>query len=133
MTKIRRRGVAIVEFKKGILVVSTNGKRFMLPGGGAKTFESRKKAAKRELYEETGLKTKSIKYFLSYVGKSWHNYRNNSVKNDTKVFVVKTIGKPKPKSEIKYVKFWTPKSKINLTSGTKMAVKKYLSECKNKK
>mgnify|MGYP001619998282 CR=1 FL=1 len=121
-----------MESKKGILVVSTNGKKFMLPGGGAKIFESRKKAAIRELYEETGLKIKSIKYFFSYVGKKWHNHRRKLIKNNTKVFIVKTIGKPKPRSEIKCVKFWTPKSKINLTSGTERAIKKYLSEHENK-
>ena len=92
MAKIRRRGVAIVESKKGILVVSTNGKKFMLPGGGAKIFESRKKAAIRELYEETGLKIKSIKYFFSYVGKKWHNHRRKLIKNNTKVFLVAEHG-----------------------------------------
>ncbi|MBI4116836.1 NUDIX hydrolase [Candidatus Pacearchaeota archaeon] len=128
MAKIRRRGVAIVEFKKGILIVSTNGKKFMLPGGGAKMFESRRRAAIRELYEETGLKIKSIKYLFSYVGKKWRNHKSKLVKNYTKVFVVKSVGNPKPKSEIRHIKFWTPKSKINLTSGTRIAVKKYLDE-----
>ena len=121
MNKIRRRGVAIVEFKKGILVVSTDKKKFMLPGGGAKKGESQKKAVSRELYEETGLKIKSIKYFFSYSPKT-----KKLVKNDNKVFIVKSIGKPKPKNEIKYLKFWKPKSKISLTSGAKEAIEKYL-------
>ncbi|MEK6824025.1 MAG: NUDIX domain-containing protein [Nanoarchaeota archaeon] len=128
MNKIRRRrrGVAIVEFKKGILVVSTNGKKFMLPGGGAKKFESRRKATIRELYEETGLKTKSIKYFFKYIGKKKHLHKIKLVKNDTKVFIVKSIGDPKPKNEIKFVKFWKPKRKISLTSGAKEAIERYL-------
>lgn len=117
---IRRRGVAIVEFKKGILVVSTNGKNFMLPGGGARIFESRKKVVIRELYEETGLKTKSIKYFFSYFPKT-----NKLIRNDNKVFIIKTIGKPLPKNEIKYLKFFKPKSKISLTPGSRKAIEKY--------
>ena len=110
-----------MEFKKGILAVSTNGENFMLPGGGAKKGESQKKAAIRELYEETGLKTKSIKYFFSYSPKT-----KKLVKNNNKVFIVKAIGKPKPKNEIKYIKFWKSKSKISLTSGAKEAVERYL-------
>ena len=127
---IRKRGVAIVEFKKGILVVSTDGKKFMLPGGGAKRFESRKKATIRELYEETGLKTKYIKYFFQFTGKKWHNHKNKLVKNDTKVFIVKTLSKPNPKNEIKYLKFWKPKSKISLTPGAKEAIERYLDSNK---
>lgn len=118
---IRKRGAVIVKFKKGILVVSTNGKKFMLPGGGTKKGESQKKAASRELYEETGLKTKSIKYFFSYSPKT-----KKLVKNDNKVFIVETIGKPLPKNEIKYIKFWKPKRKISLTSGAKEAIERYL-------
>ena len=125
MVKIRKRGVAIVKFKKGILVVSTNGKNFMLPGGGAKRGESRKKAAIRELYEETGLKTKSIKYFDNYVGNKFKIHKGKLLKNDNKVFIIKSMGKPKPKSEIKHIKFWKPKSRIILTSGAKKAVEKY--------
>jgi len=49
--KKRRKGVAIVHNKKGILVVSVND-TFILPGGGAKILESSKKAAIRELEEE---------------------------------------------------------------------------------
>ena len=124
---IRKRGASIVEFKKGILVVSTNGKKFMLPGGGVKRFENIKKAASRELYEETGLKTKSIKYFFSYSPKT-----NKLVKNDNKVFIVKSIGQPKPKNEINYIKFFKPKSKISLTSGAKEAIEKYLVKRKDK-
>ena len=56
--------------KEVILVVSTNRKDFMLPGGSAKKFETRKKAAIRKLYEETGLRTNRIKYVFRYIGKN---------------------------------------------------------------
>jgi ADP-ribose pyrophosphatase YjhB (NUDIX family) len=52
----RRRGTVIVEFPDGILVVSQESESFMLAGGGANKGESRRKAAMRELQEETRLK-----------------------------------------------------------------------------
>ncbi len=124
----RRKGAAIVETKKGILLVSTDGKRFMLPGGGAKIFESRKKAAIRELYEETGLRAKSIHYLFGYMSNKWRSRKGKIVRNNTKVFVVKATGFPKPRNEINHICFWTLGSKINLTSGAKMSIEKYLEK-----
>jgi len=51
----RRRGTAIVDTSRGILVVSHGNRTFYLPGGGAEKGESQKNAAIRELKEETGL------------------------------------------------------------------------------
>ncbi len=50
----RRRGTAIVETNKGILLTSGKGRVFILPGGGARRSESRLRAALRDLEEETG-------------------------------------------------------------------------------
>ena len=48
--RIRRKGVALVETEKGILMVREKGHRnFSLPGGGTNKGESRKDAAMREL------------------------------------------------------------------------------------
>ena len=91
---------------------------------------SRKKAAIRELYEETGLKTKSIKYLFSYVGSKWHTHTGRSIRNHTKVFIIKTKGSPRPRQEIKYISFWKPESNIQISSGTKKLIEKYLRDYK---
>jgi 8-oxo-dGTP diphosphatase len=127
MTIHRRKGVAIVDTPKGILVVAGRSKKFMLPGGGAEKWESRKKAAIRELKEETDLKTKSIKYLFSYTGGKWHT-RGRSIRNLAKVFLIKAEGTPKPKHEIKSVAFWKPGSKIHITGGTKEVIGRYLKK-----
>jgi len=126
MVIIRRKGAAIVETSKGILVVSGRSRRFILPGGGANKGESRKKAAIRELYEETGLKTKGVKYLLSYKGNVWHNFKGKQVVNHAKVFLIQAYGNPKPRHEIKHIAFWKPESQINITSGTKKILDRYL-------
>jgi len=130
MTIIRRKGVVIVDTSKGILVVAGRSKRFILPGGGAEKLESRKKAAIRELYEETGLKTKSISYLFRYVGGKWPTYKKELVRNHTKVFLVKTKGIPKPRHEIKYIAYWKPENDINITKGTKLIIEKYVNKYK---
>lgn len=130
MSYKRRKGVAIVDTNKGILVVAGRSKKFILPGGGAEKWESRKKATIRELYEETGLKTKNITYLFRYVGGEWHIHRGKSVRNYTKVFLVEAEGIPKPKHEIRYIAFWKPESKLDITIGTKKIIEKYLNDYK---
>src|SRR3989338_11008077 len=123
---IRRRGVAIVENSKGILVVAGHSKKFMLPGGGANRWESRKRATIRELYEETGLKTNKITYLFSHLGNKWKGHGGNIIRNNSKVFWVKTYGEARPRSEIKHIDYWKPKSKFHLSQGAKEIIEKYL-------
>ena len=130
MSLKRRKGAVIVDTPKGILVVAGRSKRFILPGGGTNRSESRQKAAIRELYEETGLKTKHITYLFSYVGGKWRTHSGRLVRNHAKVFLVKTYGTPKPRHEIKYIGFWKPGSGLYLTNGTQRIIKKYLGEYK---
>lgn len=119
-----------MDTSKGILVVASKDKKFILPGGGAEIWESRKRAAIRELYEETGLKTKNIKYLFGYVGHKWRAHNGKYVINHAKVFLVEVIGTPRPRSEIKYIAFWKPGSNLNLSRRTKKVIEKYLSEYK---
>jgi 8-oxo-dGTP diphosphatase len=126
MTRIRRKGVALVDAPKGILVVAGRRKIFSLPGGGADKGESRKHAAMRELREETGLKTKSRKYLFSYSGGKWHAQGGKSVRNHAKVFLIHAYGRARPKHEIKHIAYWNPKSKLRISRRTKWILDKYL-------
>ena len=53
--KKRRRSTAIVKTPKGILVVASHSKVYLLPGGEANNGELRTDASVKELKEETGL------------------------------------------------------------------------------
>jgi 8-oxo-dGTP diphosphatase len=92
----RRRGTAIIDTPKGILVVSKDARRFYLPGGGAKLDESREQAAIRELKEETNLETAACSFLFEFEG-----YLNSH-----KVFLIKTSGQVKPCNEIKYIDYF---------------------------
>lgn len=127
----RRKGVAIVESSKGILVVAGRNRKFTLPGGGANKGETRLKAAIRELKEETGLGTKSIKYLFDYRGNKWKSKSGKEIRNIGKVFLVKSIGIARPRHEIKYVNYYKPAKKLNITHGTKKIIEMYMEMKKN--
>src|SRR4030042_5571134 len=121
MTRIRRRGGALVDTPKGILVVAGRRKIFTLPGGGADKGESRRHATMRELREETGLKTKKRAYLFSYHGGKWHT-RKGSVKNHAKVFLINAYGHARPRHEIKHTAYWKPGCKLKISGRTKWII-----------
>src|SRR3989344_8971739 len=109
MTIVRRRGTAIVDTPKGILVCSGRRKIFLLPGGGTerKSKESRRKAAMRELREETGLKAYSSKYLFTYnEGKYYLDGRKRKIVNLHKVFLIKARGYARPRGEVKHLAYY---------------------------
>lgn len=111
---IRRRGTAIVETEKGILLTAMN-KTFLLPGGGADRGESRFRAAIRELEEETGL--------LAYEAKVIFRYESSF--NRHTVVLIKASGTPRPKHEVKRIDYYKPGKKIRMSKSTKEIIDKY--------
>jgi len=96
LTSKRRRGTAIVDTLRGILVVSHDDRTFYLPGGGAEKGESQKTAAIRELKEETSLETVACRFLFEY----------ESLTDNHEVFLIETSGIAKPSSEIKYIDYF---------------------------
>jgi len=125
--RIRKKGLALVETPKGFLVVASKNKIFTLPGGGIDKGESRRRATMRELREETGLRSESVNYLFSYKGNRWADNRGRITINYAKVFLIKVSGKAKPKSEIKYIRYWKPGSKLKISRRTQWIFNKYLN------
>jgi len=131
MTYKRRQGLAIVDTKKGILVVSGRKRVFILPGGGADKGESRKRATIRELKEETGLIVYSCEFLFYHIGSKHRSYKGGHFRNYSKVFLIKTLGKAKPRHETKHIAYYKHGSNINISYNTKLIIEKYL-EWKNR-
>jgi ADP-ribose pyrophosphatase YjhB (NUDIX family) len=128
MAIVRRRGTAIVEMPKGILVASGRHKVFLLPGGGAEKWESRRKATIRELREETGLKAHYWKYLFTYNEPKYTlEGKKRKIVNLHKVFLIRAHGHMKPNHhDVKHIAFWKPRSNVNLSRTTKLIIDKYL-------
>ena len=132
MVKVRRRGTAILETTHGILVASGRHKVFLLPGGGAEKWESRRRATIRELKEETGLKAYYWKYLFTYNEPKYTlEGKRRKIVNLHKVFLIKASGYPKPNyHDVKHIAFWKPNSDINISRTTRTIIQKYLNEFK---
>ncbi len=132
MTRIkkRRRGTAIVETEKGILVTAGRSKVFLLPGGGANRDESRIEAAMRELREETGLKPYYAKYLFRHVGKVHKSHGHGYFQDHHTACLIKAHGTPSPRHEIKHVAFYKPSSGVHISGVTREIIEKYYSHKK---
>ena len=123
---VRRRGTAIIDTPKGILIAAHH-KTWLLPGGGVNKGESREKAAIRELREETGLRATNCKYLFEYDEPD----DDRKIRNLHKVFLIEAEGKPKPNHhDVHHLAFWKPDSNIVLSSTTRTIVERYLNEFK---
>jgi ADP-ribose pyrophosphatase YjhB (NUDIX family) len=118
----RRRGTAIVETEKRILVTAGRNRIFMLPGGEANKRETRTIAAMRELLEETGLQPYYVKYLFHHNGKVHihEHYRDHHT-----VCLIKARGIPHPHHEIEYIEYFRPSSDINISIDTKEIIERY--------
>ncbi|MCL4339744.1 MAG: CBS domain-containing protein [Thaumarchaeota archaeon] len=121
---VRRRGTAIVETPKGIILVA--GRRdgpWILPGGGAKKGERRMDAVVRELKEETGLVAKDCKYVFSYREPD----DGRRIRNLHKVFLIKAEGIPRPRSDARHLAYWNGGSNIQPSRTTRALLEIYLN------
>lgn len=125
--KKRRRGTALVETEKGILVTAGRGGVFLLPGGGANRGESRTKAAMRELREETGLKPYYVKYLFRHRGRVSKSHGHGYFQDHHTVCLIKAHGTPSPRHEIKHVAFYKPGSGVRISGVTREIIEKYYS------
>ena len=106
MTYIRRRGTAIVETPKGILVVTGRSGLYLLPSGAARKGESRTSAAIRELREETGLIAINVKFLFRHMGIHTSHILENTLETIKLFFLFNTNDVPTPRHGVKYVNYY---------------------------
>ncbi|MBS3083214.1 NUDIX hydrolase [Candidatus Pacearchaeota archaeon] len=121
--------VACVVIKDGKILLTKRspllieGGKWCLPGGGIKRWEKNIDAAKRELFEETGLKSRSAEFLFV------HEEMLRRLKLHAEVFVfnIETIGELKRNWEVSESKWFSRKeiSKMNLAFTHKDIVNKY--------
>ena len=100
----------------------------MLPGGKANKNESRRRAAIRELKEETDLKALESTYVFSYKGGPHKDCKGRGYFRDShKVFLIKTEGSPKTQSEIKQIAFFKKGSDVKLSHSTREIIEMFLA------
>jgi 8-oxo-dGTP diphosphatase len=126
--RYRRRGTAIVETQRGILLTAgRRGRPFILPGGGAERGESRFVAALRELTEETGLLPHAAEIIFRHKGKirptisGRHKFQDQHT-----VCLVKASGTPRPGGgDAKRIAYYYPGCDVWISGTTKEIIERY--------
>jgi len=126
--KYRRRGTAIVETQRGILLTAgRTGKPFILPGGGAERGESRFVATLRELTEETSLLPYAAEVIFRHKGKirptlsGRHKFQDQHT-----VCFVKASGTPRPGGgDAKRIAYYYPGCNVWISTTTKEIIERY--------
>lgn len=123
----RRRGTAIIETDKGILLTSGNGRVFILPGGGAHKGESRLVAALREIAEETRLKPYSAEIIFRHLGKVERTLSGREYFQDHHtVCLVMATGEAKPGGgDAKYIAYYYPGCSVRVSTTTQEIIEEY--------
>ncbi len=123
---VRRRGTAIVDTDRGILLVSSSNRLYLFPGGGAKKGEDRMDAAIRELKSETGLDAKSCRYLFSF-----DEPEDKKLRNLHKVYLIEVAGEVlQSLGEKKHIECWHEGSKLNLSNSSRLIIERYMQEFK---
>lgn len=126
--KYRRRGTAIVETQRGILLTAgRSGKSFILPGGGAKRGESRFMAALRELTEETSLLPYATEIIFKHKGKIKPTMSvKHKFQDQHTVCLVKASGTPRPGGDnAKRIAYYYPGCNVWISTTTKEIIERY--------
>jgi 8-oxo-dGTP diphosphatase len=121
----RRRGTAIVETERGIVVVAQRDGIFLLPGGGAERHETRTDAALRELVEEIGLRPYSVKFLFHHKGQVHKSHGHGYFRDHHTVCLVKATGVARPHHEIRYVEYYKPGTGVRISGVTREIIDRY--------
>jgi 8-oxo-dGTP diphosphatase len=133
--RYRRRGTAIVETDRGILLTAgRSGTPFILPGGGARRGESRFMAALRELTEETGLLPYAAEIIFKHKGKIRPTMSGRRKFQDHHtVCLVKATGFPRPGGgDANRISYYYPGCNIWISKTTKEILERYYEWKKNR-
>jgi ADP-ribose pyrophosphatase YjhB (NUDIX family) len=123
---VRKRGTAIIENGRGILVVSSTNRLFLLPGAGVKEDESRKDAVIRELGNGLGLETKSCRYLFSF-----DEPEDKKLRSLHEVFLVEIEGEIGIRPvEKRRIDFWREDSKLKLGNSSSLIIDRYVRDFK---
>lgn len=123
----RRRGTAIIETDKGILLTSGNGESYSLPGGGARLGESRIIATIREIVEETRLKPYAVEIIFKHLGEIKPTWSGTGYFQDHHtVCLVKATGEASPGArDVKYISYYRPGNDVKISKTTQEIIDKY--------